>query len=132
MGRPGQIQSAVILGGVSPRKATILGLTGSGGWRWAGRGTAKPVRIQYPGAVYHVMARGNQGREVFRDNNRHEVRGHLFQGLYKAIPMDGRQGSYFQAVSTCIQLNPARGGVRASFPTNSPTHASEVPRMEPP
>ncbi|MGO8674347.1 MAG: hypothetical protein ACLQVX_00600 [Limisphaerales bacterium] len=28
----------------------------------------RPVRIQYPGAVYHVMARGNQGREVFRDN----------------------------------------------------------------
>ena len=29
---------------------------------------ARPVRIQYPGAVYHVMARGNQGRDVFRDN----------------------------------------------------------------
>jgi putative transposase len=28
---------------------------------------ARPIRIQYPGAVYHVMARGNQGGEVFRD-----------------------------------------------------------------
>jgi putative transposase len=29
---------------------------------------ARPIRIQYTGAVYHVMARGNQGREVFGDN----------------------------------------------------------------
>ena len=24
---------------------------------------ARPLRIEYPGAVYHVMARGNQGRK---------------------------------------------------------------------
>jgi REP element-mobilizing transposase RayT len=28
----------------------------------------RPIRIQYPDAIYHVMARGNQGREVFRDD----------------------------------------------------------------
>jgi hypothetical protein len=44
------------------------GLTGGGGWEQAGWTMARPIRIQYPGAVYHVMARGNQGREVFRDN----------------------------------------------------------------
>jgi putative transposase len=26
---------------------------------------ARPLRIEYPGAVYHVMARGNQGRPIF-------------------------------------------------------------------
>ncbi len=130
---------------------------------------ARPIRIQYPDAVYHVMARGNQGRAVFRDpgdrkrfletvaaacaktgwqvhayvlmenhyhlllqtpesnlvegmkwlqgtytqrfNNRHKLRGHLFQGRYKAIPVDGQQGSYFQVVSTYIHLNPARAGL---------------------
>lgn len=129
---------------------------------------ARPVRIQYSDAVYHVMARGNQGREVFRDhkdrqrfldtlgeacaktgwqlhayvlmpnhyhlllqtpepnlvegmrwlqgtytqrfNNRHKLRGHLFQGRYKAIPVDGQDGSYLQVVSTYIHLNPARAG----------------------
>jgi len=29
---------------------------------------ARPLRIQYPGAVYHVMARGNQGQEIFKDD----------------------------------------------------------------
>jgi len=29
---------------------------------------ARPIRIQYPGAVYHVMARGNHGQEIFQDD----------------------------------------------------------------
>ena len=29
---------------------------------------ARPIRIQYPGAVYHVMARGNHGQAVFGDH----------------------------------------------------------------
>src|SRR5439155_9630380 len=29
---------------------------------------ARPIRIQYPGAVYHVMARGNHGQAVFQDD----------------------------------------------------------------
>ena len=28
---------------------------------------ARPLRIEYAGAVYHVMARGNQGQPIFRD-----------------------------------------------------------------
>jgi hypothetical protein len=29
---------------------------------------ARPLRIEYPGAAYHVMARGNQGRAIFKDD----------------------------------------------------------------
>ena len=29
---------------------------------------ARAVRIEYPGAVYHVMARGNRGQDIFRDD----------------------------------------------------------------
>ena len=29
---------------------------------------ARPIRIQYPGAVYHVMVRGNHRQAVFGDN----------------------------------------------------------------
>jgi len=29
---------------------------------------ARPIRVEFPGAVYHVMARGNERREVFRDD----------------------------------------------------------------
>jgi REP element-mobilizing transposase RayT len=29
---------------------------------------ARPLRLEYAGAVYHVMARGNQGQAIFRDD----------------------------------------------------------------
>jgi hypothetical protein len=32
------------------------------------RAMARPLRIQYPGAVYHVMARGSRGQAIFGDN----------------------------------------------------------------
>ena len=28
---------------------------------------ARALRLEYPGAVYHVMARGNQGQDIFQD-----------------------------------------------------------------
>jgi putative transposase len=28
----------------------------------------RPIRVEYAGAVYHVMARGNEGRPIFRDD----------------------------------------------------------------
>jgi REP element-mobilizing transposase RayT len=125
--------------------------------------------MEYPGAVYHVMARGNQGQAIFRDdrdrqrwiatlgeacgktgwrvhafvlmgnhyhllletpepnlvagmkwlqgtytqrhNWRHQVRGHLFQGRYKAVPVEAGDEGYWEAVSTYIHLNPARSGL---------------------
>jgi len=30
---------------------------------------ARPLRIQYPGAVYHVTCRGNERREIFKEDN---------------------------------------------------------------
>ena len=29
---------------------------------------ARPLRIEFAGATYHVMARGNQGRPIFEDD----------------------------------------------------------------
>ena|SRR5205823_12972219 len=49
-----------------------------------------------------------QGAYTQRYNRRHEKRGHLFQGLYKAVVVDGEEDVYFQIVSTYIHLNPAR------------------------
>jgi len=127
---------------------------------------ARMIRLEYAGAVYHVMARGNQGRRIYandadrklwldtlaegcgqtgwrihayvlmpnhyhllaettegnlvagmkwlqstytqRYNARHRVFGHLFQGRYKALVVDGAEGDYFAVVSTYIHLNPAR------------------------
>ena len=34
---------------------------------------ARSLRLEYPGAVYHVMARGNQGQPIFRDDRDRRV-----------------------------------------------------------
>jgi REP element-mobilizing transposase RayT len=130
---------------------------------------ARPIRVEFGGAVYHVMARGNQGRKIYADdgdrqmwlatlveawrrtgwrihawvlmgnhyhllletpepnlvlgmkwlqgtytqryNARHHLRGHLFQGRYRAVPVETADGQYFQAVSSYIHLNPARASL---------------------
>lgn len=130
---------------------------------------ARPVRYEAPGAIYHVMARGDGGRDVFvgdRDryawldrleevcgkhgwrvhayvqmgnhfhilletpqpnlvkgmkwfmgaisqdwNRRRERRGHVFQGRYKAVVVNGEgSGHYFRIVADYIHLNPVRSG----------------------
>jgi len=52
-----------------------------------------------------------QGAYTQRFNGRHEVFGHLFQGRYKAVVVDGSAPGYFEVVSTYIHLNPARAGL---------------------
>lgn len=122
-------------------------------------------RVEYAGAVYHVMSRGNHSQKVFRTdddcetfvealgevcrrtgwrvhayvlmgnhyhllletpeanlvvgmqwlqstytkrfNARHREWGHLFQGRYKAIPVEPGTG-YFTAAADYIHLNPVR------------------------
>ena len=46
-----------------------------------------------------------------RYNGRHKVFGHLFQGRYKAVVIDGNAPGYFEVVGTYIHLNPARAGL---------------------
>jgi len=130
---------------------------------------ARPVRYEAAGAVYHVMARGDGGKEVFEEdadrfdwlarvgeaherfgwqvhayvlmgnhfhllletpepnlvkgmksllggfsqawNRRRERRGHVFQGRYKAVVVNGEgSGHYFRIVADYIHLNPVRSG----------------------
>ena len=129
----------------------------------------RKARVEYEGALYHVMDRGNQleaifcdnrDREVFlrtlgeanercgwrvhyyvlmgnhyhmlletpeanlsrgmrllqgiytiRHNARHHVRGHLFQGRYKAVVVNGQDAAYFRTVCDYIHLNPVRAGL---------------------
>lgn len=131
---------------------------------------ARPLRYEAAGAVYHVMARGDGGKNVFEDdkdrfawldllekahgrfgwrvhawvlmgnhfhllletpepnlvagmkwvlgvfsqgwNRRRGRRGHVFQGRYKAVVVNGEaaDGSYFKIVADYIHLNPVRSG----------------------
>lgn len=125
---------------------------------------ARKPRVEFAGATYHVMCRGNRQELIFKDdkdharffdtlgevsarngwlihafvlmgnhyhllletpepnlvdgmrwfqstytqrfNARHKLWGHLFQGRYKALPVD--EGEYFRTVADYIHLNPAR------------------------
>ena len=131
---------------------------------------ARPLRYEAAGAVYHIMARGDGGKNVFDDdkdryawtdlmekahgrfgwrvhawvlmgnhfhflletpepnlvagmkwvlgvfsqgwNRRRGRRGHVFQGRYKAVVVNGEaaDGSYFKIVADYIHLNPVRSG----------------------
>jgi REP element-mobilizing transposase RayT len=153
-------------------------------------------RLEYHGAVYHVMDRGDRGEDIFvdpedrqrflrtlgqacertgwrvhsfvlmrnhyhllletpepnltrgmhwlqttytvRHNRRHNLHGHLFQGRYKAIPVDAEAEDYFATVSDYIHLNPVRARllrgqqrlrdyVWSSFPV-----LGDAPRNRPP
>src|SRR4051794_23691884 len=43
---------------------------------------ARPIRLEYPGAVYHVTARGNERRRTFRDDaDRRQFIGTLAQAV---------------------------------------------------
>jgi len=38
-----------------------------------GKSMARAIRIEYPGAVYHLMARGNQGHAIITDDQDRQV-----------------------------------------------------------
>jgi REP element-mobilizing transposase RayT len=46
-----------------------------------------------------------------RFNARHKVSGHLFQGRFKAVPMDPEEDDYWDRLGDYIHLNPARAGL---------------------
>jgi putative transposase len=47
---------------------------------------ARPIRVEFPGAVYHVMARGNERREIFRDD---QDRQRFLETLAEAVSQFG-------------------------------------------
>lgn len=128
---------------------------------------ARPLRVEYPGAVYHIISRGIEGKEILSSdiekkrllkilseakavykielylyclmknhyhivietllgnisqvmhwingtytnwyNNRHQRKGHLFQGRYKGIVVD--KDEYLLELSRYIHLNPVKAGI---------------------
>ena len=78
-----------------------------------------------------------QSTYTIRHNVKHKLRGHLFQGRYKAIPVDGEDGTYFRTASDYIHLNPVRAGlvrgddVLLNYRWSSFPALSGIPRMRP-
>jgi NAD(P)-dependent dehydrogenase (short-subunit alcohol dehydrogenase family) len=42
---------------------------------------ARKPRLEFAGAIYHVLSRGNYRKELFDDEQRHAVRQDTFSGL---------------------------------------------------
>jgi putative transposase len=95
---------------------------------------ARPLRIEFPDAFYHVTSRGNERKSIFPSktdrerflfylesahhrygayttyfNIRHGRSGHLFQGRFKAILVE--KDSYGKELSRYLHLNPVRAGL---------------------
>jgi hypothetical protein len=85
---------------------------------------AQPLRITFPGAFYHITARGNEWKAVFKSKGDREKfleyletaserSGHLFQGRHKAILIE--RDEYPKELSRYIHLNPV-GAKRVEAP----------------
>jgi REP element-mobilizing transposase RayT len=88
---------------------------------------ARPLRVLFPGALYHVTARGNERKRIYRDTNdytsfchlngcytqafnrRHRRCGHLFQGRYKAVLVE--KEAHLLSLVRYLALNPLRASL---------------------
>lgn len=69
------------------------------------------VLLETPEANLVAGMKWLQGTYTARHNARHQQHGHLFQGRYKAVPIDGNARGYYETVSTYVHLNPVRAGM---------------------
>ena len=82
----------------------------------------RPLRIEYPGAIHHVMSRGNLRRSVFEDE-RDYLR--LLQGLEQTV---GRFGwDLHRALLGSRLLRDEIEAIRHRFPKTGPNPAKPAP-----
>jgi putative transposase len=58
---------------------------------------SRPLRVEFPGAVYHVIARGNERREIFREDGDRE--------FYLRRLAHYRERLGFQVSAYCLMTN---------------------------
>ncbi|MEM7393955.1 MAG: transposase [Verrucomicrobiota bacterium] len=97
------------------------------------------IVLQTPEANLVAGMQWLQGTYTQRYNKRHGAVGHLFQGRYKSIPVDGRDSAYLQTVCNYVHLNPARAGLIggetgyrvADYPWSSSWYLDKAPSNDP-
>jgi REP element-mobilizing transposase RayT len=93
--------------------------------------------VETPEANLSSGMRWLQSTYTIRHHMRHRLRGHLFQGRYKAILVKSEAETYFRNVSDYIHLNPARadliepGKKLSDFPWSSFPALIGIPRKRP-
>jgi hypothetical protein len=63
-----EAQEGTKMGNSSRGRWNQLSILDRFGWTWLHRRMARPIRIECPGAMCHVMARGNERKAKFRDD----------------------------------------------------------------
>jgi hypothetical protein len=80
------------------------------------------LRVQYPGAIYHIMNRGDHSESIFRDDGN--------PGLFVATLAEACGKAECQVHSFCPMSNPPAGRV-CGIPTDSPAGPEQfAARME--
>ena len=74
------------------------------------KNTARPLRIEFPGAVYHVTSRGDRREPiVLGDEDREDLLGVLGQALHRFGPCEGMRATGAGLASrpqTCFSIEP--------------------------
>ena len=84
------------------------------GWRvhaYVLMGNHYHLLLETPEANLSLGMQWLQSTYTIRHNVKHRLRGHLFQGRFKAVLVDGSDGVYFRTVADYIHLNPVRAGL---------------------
>ena len=63
----------------------------------------RQLRMEYPGAMYHVMNCGHQREDIFQDDEDRQ--------RYKALVVEGGGNGYLRTVCDYVHLTPARAGL---------------------
>jgi REP element-mobilizing transposase RayT len=85
---------------------------GRSGWEmvsWVLMDNHFHLQVHTPEANLVKTMKWMLGTYTIRFNRRHRLTGHLFQGRYKALPIE--EGDYLLRVSDYIHLNPVRAGL---------------------
>ena len=65
---------------------------------------SRQLRIDYPGAIYHVMSRGNRRERIFRDEEDRRLFLAALEGTVSIVRTDTCLGDPVQAKSTSLVL----------------------------
>ena len=82
---------------------------------------ARKIRIEYAGAAYHVMARGNQGRDIYDDERDRKLWLELSSNLKKVLLICSHLQQFSKIISPptapCLRPNNVNG-MRNTAPIN--------------
>jgi hypothetical protein len=68
----------------------------------------RPLRIEYPGAIYHIMNRGDRREDIFKDDSDREVGGERIETSAEARSGQSGNGSALaQAIEPQMDRGPA-------------------------